>query len=140
MYSLFQLLYAVVFPTCLSAVRVFALLVDAISDDQCIAHPFLSPLQVSIDEFVSYFTDRVKQALAERKRKRSEKALVMLRKTFAGAMSKGMLCCCYPGVWSGCYTDNCMNSTVWERASHAGPVASDMSKSTLADPYYRNES
>jgi hypothetical protein len=51
--------------------------------------PFPCPVQVSIDEFVSYFTDRVKQALTERKRKRSEKALVMLRKTFAGAMSKG---------------------------------------------------
>jgi hypothetical protein len=64
-------------------------LVNTTTDDQRIAHPFLCPLQVSIDEFVSYFTDRVKQALAERKRKRSEKALVMLRKTFAGAMSKG---------------------------------------------------
>lgn len=45
--------------------------------------------QVSIDEFVTFFTDRVSLALKERKKKKAERVAAILRKTFAGAISKG---------------------------------------------------
>ena len=45
--------------------------------------------EVSIDEFVTYFTQRVDQALKDRTKKRADRATAILRKTFAGAISKG---------------------------------------------------
>lgn len=44
---------------------------------------------VSIDEFVTYFTERVTVALKDRNKKKADKVAAILRKTFAGAISKG---------------------------------------------------
>jgi Ca2+-binding EF-hand superfamily protein len=38
---------------------------------------------------VEFFSERVRRAITDRNRKRSERALALLRKTFAGAISKG---------------------------------------------------
>jgi len=45
--------------------------------------------QVSIDEFVTFFTERVQVAIKERRKRRLDRVAATLRKTFSSAVSKG---------------------------------------------------